>query len=314
MSENGRQFAENTFSSGLLVVPDSTPSRDKSRTAEKQTGHQLKRIAWRATATWVWVKTLLFMFGGRDALQGIAPWITSRVVNFLSTVGFAPTKPEHFRTVLKAGRLLVITAFSPSQMAGFFFYLILFPVLTPFMVIISKLPGRSQGDTDQNPPSQQTRSTFRSTISVVTTALSGWFLVYGNTTGARQIALGCLLSGLLLLSFVYRSFGLARPFSPSEVDLFDSLKKLGAGTIQTLVKNLQENPPKTRHEADIRITLWGWTERLSCRWALMLRGPRGQKRISLLVFGDYIASFLLLGISAVLFWALCHQTYRFPQC
>src|SRR5205807_1916794 len=89
---------------------------------------KVKSWAWRLTAGYSWLHTLLILISGHDPLSGIETAVAMKAVTLLSFLGFAPVNAGHLPLVFLATWLLTIAAFSPVQvLIGLPLYVLVFP-------------------------------------------------------------------------------------------------------------------------------------------------------------------------------------------
>src|SRR5437588_291820 len=90
-----------------VELPVNSPPQQKRRFA------QVKTWAWRLTAFYAWLHSVLVLANGRDILAGAEHATSSALVSLLSSAGFAPTNAASLPLVLIGIWLLAITEFSP---------------------------------------------------------------------------------------------------------------------------------------------------------------------------------------------------------
>ena len=273
----------------------------------------LKRWSWRLTASLAWLHVFSFLFAGRDVFSIPERWLAQGVVSILATMGFAPTNPTYFRSAAKAGWVLLITGFSLTGVLGLFLYIVFFLFVFPFLLLAGRRL-REAGTGASNYPSRRTSGPkARVATRAVWCALFAWVFLYGNAAQGRQILPGLILTGALALIFTFRAFERARPLIDTEPTLFDSLLEFETKILDAVRNQDKTTTPKTRAEASIRLKIWWFARAISRTVALILRGSRGAKRTSLLILAEYVVSFLLVGSSAVTFWALAVRFSSAPR-
>lgn len=301
-------------------VEEAMPVEDVQRHAPtKQEGARqrlvarLKRWSWRLTASIAWLHVIGFLFVGRDVLARPESWLVRHAVSVLAAMGFAPTNPTYFRSVAKAGWVLLITGFSLTGILGLCLYIIFFLFILPFLMFAGERFREARTGAATNPRERRPSARARTATRVVWCGLFAWVFLYGNAAQGREILPGLVLTGFLALTFTLRAFERARPLVDTEPTIFDSLLDFEKRMLDALRNQDKTKTPKTRTEFTVRLKIWWFTRAVSRTTALTLRGRRGSRRTSLLILAEYVVSFLVVGLSAVTFWALAIRFSSAPN-
>jgi len=132
-------------------------------------------------------------------------------------------------------------------------------------------------------------------------------LLYGDSTSARVIAVGVTFAGLLFAVLFYRFFRRVKPINEDEAALFAWLETWGRAVLQ-FGASYSPGPGEAIHRWVFR-----WAHRIFRRVAALVRGRRGRDRISIYVLLEYALSSVVLGVSAVVFWALATKCAIAPS-
>lgn len=282
--------------------------------AQKSTVSKMKAWAWRVTAAWTWAHWLTAIFIGHDALFQTEAAIIDRFVALISQLGFAPGNPAYIPLLLKCGWILMITGFGASQLLGFFVYTVFSPLLgAGYLIFRSTIKTVTADSTVKK--GKGLRPSVRNIPWIVAAAFSlfGWFLLYGSSNSARQIIAGLIFSAILFLSLVFRAFQRAKPIDQSERILFGGIATYASRWVDEVFKKFKDAPPKTKVEAVTTLSINSKIATFLRFFALLLRGRKGRERISAWVLIDYAFSLLVLGVAAVLFWALAIKFSQAPK-
>src|SRR5579862_4730204 len=95
---------------------------------------------------------------------------------------------------------------------------------------------------------------------------------------------------------------------------FGDSKGWRVATTSTLDKWFTEHANPTKLEAASQIRINGSIAWLVSRAVVFIRGKSGRERFTRLMVVDYLLSFLFLGGSAVLFWAIMCRAITCPNC
>ena len=120
--------ATTTIKSLSASVESPTAPIEPSGAKPKTLMQWMKAWAWRFTAAYFWLHSVLTVIAGRDLLSGTETVITTKGVTLLSFLGFAPVNVGHLPLVFLVIWLLTISTFSPIQLLiGLPLYIIVFP-------------------------------------------------------------------------------------------------------------------------------------------------------------------------------------------
>src|ERR1700722_2399572 len=160
------------------TVKTPTASIQPSEVAKPKTHMaRVKAWAWRFTAGYFWLHSVLTIIAGRDLLLGTETVITTRAVALLSSLGFAPVNVGHLPLVFLAIWLLAITTFSPVQLlVGLPLYIIVFPVTVLGAWFYRKTMKAATSPNASASAPQPARHFPLASFSVA--MLVGWFVLY----------------------------------------------------------------------------------------------------------------------------------------
>jgi hypothetical protein len=272
-----------------------------------------KSWAWRASATYVWVVFAALLIGRYDGVRQIPTIAISVLIDCLSRVGFPPTDPSYFATIVKVGWVLIITGFSIVEIIGFALYVLAFPFGVPIMLILGKvIKSQVAQPTTPTVAIQPTSGKSRRRLpllSIATVGLMAWFLLYADASRKPILLLGTTFAGLLFGVLFYRFFRRVRPIGEEEAALLGRLEVWAFGALEFAGKAT----PATKGEIGFYRWVVGWVRRVFRRLSLLVRGRRGRDRISIYVLLEYAFSAISLAFAAVVFWALVIRCAIAPQ-
>jgi hypothetical protein len=234
------------------------------------------------------------------------------LISFLSRVGFAPVNASLLGPVVRVGWVLAITEFSIFQLIGLAIYILTGPFIAFFAILFRKALRANA----LNPAVKQdgpTAQKGRSAQFAVLSALAAWFLLYGASARPLPILLGISVTGVLLAMRLYAALSYAQPSEVAKNVEPGFWLKFALSSADTEAKKLKEGGFKTALEVHMARSMQELWRYFVARVLLFFRGGRGQKRAGLLVLFQYVGNFLLLGILAILFWALVIKFAVLPQ-
>jgi len=207
-------------------------------------GH-MKAWAWRLTAAYLWVHSILTVFAGRDLLAQLETATTTRVIGFLSHLSFAPVNAGHLRLVFVLTWLLSITEFSPIQLLiGFPLYVIVFP----FTVLIRLIFRRALKAAPAGQSVFEDAPKLKKGLPLASCSaafLVGWLLLYGGSSSRGPLLVGFALSGALFLTLAYRALDKTSRLDEQDTALFSGLAIRGIMVVTNAFKRAVQTPPKT---------------------------------------------------------------------
>lgn len=269
---------------------------------------RVKKIAWRVTGVYFWLWLISLFFLGAGTVSSAQDWLAYKVSAVLSGVGFAPVNGKALPIVLKVGWLLTITDFNLIQIVGFAIYVISAPIWVPFALGLRNEFAEALA---ANPGVTESRSRW-SALPLCTTALIGWFVVYGEAASIRPISVGVVLSGSVLLLFIYRALQRTKPVTLLETSILRNIERFAAAANAGAV-NEKKNPTSKRSDAAIHLRIHGWFHDPLLALTAYIRGQQGRDRIYMFVLVEYILFLFMLAIAAILFWALVAKAATAPQ-
>jgi hypothetical protein len=211
--------------------------------------------------------------------------------------------------VFKTGWLLTITGFNPMQIVGLALYTLLAPILFCFRVLYRDAVKQ----TEPTPPGLVESRSSWSAVPLFTAAVVGWFVLYGAASSLRELAVGVLFSGSLLIIFTYRALQRTKPLTTLEVSVLGKLERFGASLPASIAKREQEAPTIKRSQAMGHLVTYGFFRNALLFLTLFLRGRRGKDRIYMCILLDYVLFLFMLGFAAIFFWALVAKTAVVPR-
>jgi len=279
----------------------------------------LKRIAWRVTAIYVWLRIISLFFGGDRFLQALTTFIITHAIALLGALGFVTVSGSHFGLVLKVGWVLIVTGFSPVQLAAFFIYLVSFPIWFLFYAFFRK--EISQLRVQQGfKPGLRPAKVRRPAVALFGSALLGWYALFGNTSSSRASYVAVFLSGVLMILLAYRAFRRAAPTSDSDATVLPNIERQALSVITNvgrLMAKYKEALPALPERSDIygnRKIYQGLRY-----YFVSLAANMRRKRIYTILVLHYALSLIFLDASAVLFWtfaikAISPAQFQLSQC
>jgi hypothetical protein len=276
----------------------------------------LKTFSWRATAAYLWLRAGISVFIGIDTVRHLEHVVFGLLTWWFPATGLEPLNSTYLQPVLVGAWFLLITGLSATALIGMLLYVIVFPA---FVVILAGYYGlrlsQAVPDSPQGNPSRGLIShvTTRPMSQLAVAALLSWFLLYGDTHSVAQLRLGVALSGVVLFLFSYRAFQRVRPFDydPSKTPA-SPLSRLAVAMLK-FAPSPDKRPWRTKADVIWFIPIAGLCHRAFRRVAIVLRGRRGQDRVSFFVLAEYVVSLILLGLSAVFFWSLVAKLVAAPS-
>jgi hypothetical protein len=137
-------------------------------------------------------------------------------------------------------------------------------------------------------------------LTIALTGLIAWFLLYADSNEMQIMVAGVPFAGLLFGVLFYRFFRRVRPIGEEEAALLRIFEQWAS----TLLRIAGGVVPSTKAEIPVYKRMGSLTHRAYRRLAILVRGRRGRDRISIYVLLEYALSAIVLGITAVVFWAL----------
>lgn len=275
-----------------------------SRKNSKQTAHILKKIAWRATASYAWINAFFsLMF---DHSVGASLHLSTRLAALLSSFGFAPLDPRSLAKVFWTAWILVISAFRPIEIIALTIYVIVFPIVPLGIYLASGTKPKDTSETNKKlglGPIKQRRIA----LPLCAVLLLSWFVLFGDTNSRRPAIVGTALAGILFLLLAVRAFQRVRPSYEPDPNFLRVPKILGLSFLQTAAEQLPKI--KTKNEAIVSQRTYVLFRKLYRCLALWTRGRRAKNRVYLFVLAEYVASLVLLAGSAILFWAMADKVF-----
>jgi len=267
---------------------------------------RLKRIAWRATALYIWARLVLAVIIGDGLASRLGSSLVSHVISGLDRLGFTPVSPSHVALVLKLGWVLTIVECSPGQFIGLFCYLVSFPVWFWVLAIYGRFIKESRSESLQAArPSLRPKPRRRPYVAICVAGLLGWYLLFGEAPTNKTIWVAVVLSGILMVLLAYRAFRRATLMTDSDATLLLNFERQALAILNNAAKFTAECkeklPSRSQAQGHMRTyKCWRW---YFVTLAASLRGKRGKNLVSSIIVFYYALSLILLAASAVLFWA-----------
>jgi len=266
-----------------------------------------KKVAWRVTGVCAWLWFISLFIFGASPVDSAESWLAYKFSAFLSAVGFAPVNGAALPFVLKAGWLLVITGFNPAQVAGLVTYIFLAPVWVPVWYFYREhfaeaLSRREATESHSKWPA----------LSFCTAGLVGWFMVYGEAASVGPISVGVVLSGLVLLLFIYRALQRTKPLTFLEVSVLGGLERF-TSIANGATENEKKKPVSKGSEAAVNVRTYGGLRTALIQLAFWIHGKRGKDRVYMFVLVEYMLFLFMLAFAGILFWALAAKAASAPH-
>lgn len=285
---------------------------------------RLKSYFWRLTASYLWLYLIVMHIGHQSWVVGFKSELLRQVVTGLSSIGFAPVNEVYLPTVFKIGWLILITAFNPFELfLGFWLYAFIgFPCLVIWSVgsrlwrlifrgkktkvetVIEQAKEETKSNSTKKSGKGLRRPKWRSRFQVYTLsflALLAWFLLFGGATSRGPLVLGAVITGWVFWLSMMRLFGLAKITTESPTALHNMLRK-ASGTLFRIAEGTIKNPFTNQQDLDTSIRMHKFIRWVTIRLARIIRSAKD--KVPGLVLSDYGLSLVLVGTTAVLFWAL----------
>src|ERR1035438_4148880 len=198
-----------------LVANAATSAKPKNWVA------RLKAWAWRFSAAYFWLHSVLTVATGRDLLSGIETVSGTAAISLLSFLGFTPVHVGHLSLVFWSIWLLVITEFSPIQLIlGFLLYVLVFPVTVLGAWLFRKtLKASTSPETSTSVSAPRTHFPLASFSSAM---LVGWFVLYSGSSSRGPNMVGFLLSVALFLALLYQALDRTSPIEEQDTAFFST--------------------------------------------------------------------------------------------
>jgi hypothetical protein len=268
---------------------------------------RIKRVVWRLTAVCLWVRLALLLLGDGHLINRLVSSAISDLVLLLDSLGFAAVSASHVAWVIGAGWVLAITGYSVWQIVLLFLYILSFPAVFLIYLFFGKEIKhlRVALDTTSEKTGLRPMQHHRPVVALCGSALLGWYLLFGDTTAMRPIAVATILSGVFVVLLAYRAFQRAKPISHDDTAPLLFLERMAAIATNSASQQWEKHKLQNRNNVLINIKINRWTKNLHVSLAWFLRGKRGRNRIYGIVVFQYAMSLILLVAAAVLFWAFC---------
>jgi hypothetical protein len=299
-----------SLSSGPPVLDAQIVRPDPIRTV--RTSERIKKIAWRITAAGYWSWWLIRFLLGSEFLSRLSSGLMTKLVGFLSSVGFAPSHSEHLPKILRYGWLLTIVGFKSFELMGLAIYIYTAPLIL-LLYLFFRGYGKDLRAAQTVKKGLRPPRVRRPALTTFSLLLLGWFVLYGEANSRNALIVGAVLSGCLFLSLASRTFQRVRPPihpNPEKQSLGEAIGlPLFTGAQEAI-----EKAKKAKTKSDVIGSLFMY-RKASSIWrnlALLIRGEQGRNRLYLVLLTDYVVSFLVLGAAAVLFWAIVAKTVSVP--
>jgi hypothetical protein len=283
------------------VIGKSTATTTPTKKPKK---NYFKAWAWRLTAIYFWVHAAITVAAGYDAMAGTRSVITAKTVMLLSRLHFAPVNAGHLPGVAVMVWLLFITAFSPVQLLlGFPLYIAGFPIGVTFRLVFRKTLKVAEANQVATAAPATSKESFP-VISCSGAMLAAWFLLYGGSSSWGPNFLGFTLSGALFLSLAYEALDRTSPVETQDLAIFSRIANWGTQALMNALNKAKDiNKPITKVEISSGLRVNGFLMRPIRRLTVCLFSHKGRERVAKLILVEYIVSLVLVGLSAVLFWA-----------
>jgi hypothetical protein len=318
-SVGGTQASPTSVLEGVPETPhepvQSLPQDKPARQAKLSGWKRFKRYAWRITGFYFWLRFVLWIAGEDDWLTLLGQRSSQWAISTLASFGYAPTGATHLPLVAKVGWILTVTEFSIGQLIGLFLYLLTFPVIMLFIIFFNEAFETTRANIaskEEKPHGLSSRRQSWPLFTIAAFGLLAWYLLYGDASTFRTIIPGVLFAFILLLLLAYRAFQRAKPASISDAAILNSLERNAAVALTGMTNNLADNLKKPRAELSVTLRVNSLQKWQLIRTAAFLRGKKGKDRVYIILVFQFAFSLLLLGVSAVLFWALVIRAVSHP--
>jgi hypothetical protein len=256
------------------------------------------------TAVYVWARWLLFFATGKDVFAGVETALANKVTTFLTSTGFAPANADYLRPVLKWGWFLLVVGFAPHQLVGMAIYILVFPItLIVFLLFREHVKNATTTSQPDARPGLARKPREMPMVSLASFLLIGWFFLYGGSVSQRPTIVGLLISAVLFLVPGYGAFQRVTPVDQTDVAIFSDLASKGTNLVVSAFTRLKDSPPKSKADAAVALRMYVWIDKIYRIPTRFLRGKRGRARVAVVVLTEYVTYLLVLGVTAILFWA-----------
>jgi hypothetical protein len=253
------------------------------------------------------------IFWGRDIISRPETAAFAGISKVLSEIGFNPSNPSVFPAVLKVGWVITITNFSLIELVSMFFlYIPTFPILMLLFYFFRKEFDTSKYVASVKPglaPSRQPKGLSKIAVA----ALVGWFVLYGDSYNILPLCLGVILAGFLFITRSFSAFIYARPIDERKSKFIDGFAEVVTRQATNELQKLTDKTFKKKSEIKISVKFLKGYQWCARNLAWFMRGQRGRSRAALWVLMQYMATLLVLGATAVLFWGLMIRLYTLPS-
>jgi hypothetical protein len=318
-SVGGKQGSPASVSAGVPEQPrepvQPLPQAKPAGQAKLTRWKRFKAYAWRLTGFYFWLRFVLWIAGEDGWLTSLGHSSSQWSISTLASFGYAPTGATHLPTVVKVGWILTVTEFNILQLIGLFLYLLAFPIIMPFIIFFSESFERIRATAASSEVKPHGLSSSRQSWPLFTIAAFGllaWYLLYGDASTFRTIIPGVLFSFVLFLLLAYRAFQKAKPASLTDASILNSLEGFALSSVTGMTNTLADNLKKPKSELLVALKINSWQKGCLIRTAAFLRGNKGKDRVYIILVFQFALSLLLLGASAVLFWALVIRSTLHP--
>jgi hypothetical protein len=293
----------NIDSARLIPVPPPVASQLSQVSPRVKTAKRIKflrtvkRLAWRLTALYLWLRFAIDGLFGGAPLHSAEKIAVHRLTDYLSSVGFAPGNPDYMLPILRFGWVLAITGVNLWGFIGFWIYVLFFIPIALFFLVFQEQVNLEQAPNQEglNKP-QQRRLLLPSAIGLSL----AWFLLYGTSTSTKPIAVGAFFAGIIFVSLAFRAFQRARPLTVKDIAFGSWVERLGVSAVQ----DKQRLQATTKSAASVNLKFERFHKFLLVGFVYCFRGRRGRDRIAMYILLEYVVFLILLAGSAVLFWGL----------
>lgn len=274
-------------------------------------GAAAKRYAWRLTAVAFWITLLSRLFGMTLLPSGATAFLVDAIRHAVDVTNLTPPSTRYVGPVLRLGWVLAITNFRLSELFGLLLYCLFSPLTAALYLLFRRAAREYSADQVQQAKKAGLRapraeSHLRASLAL---ALAAWFFLYGDSTSPLHAAVGALISAALFFAVVVRVFLEARPASGADQPLLPRLERL---FFQLSIGLAEEKTPNKKSEIWVSNAIYEKAHWACTRMVLVLRGRRGVARVSAYILFDYLLSLAVMGLAAIVFWALVTKAYVSP--